>query len=44
MSDDATATQVNKVLESFAGNSQLLGRLPGKLAIVEAWRVRFRPA
>lgn len=44
MPDDATATQVNKILESFAGNPQLLERLAGKLAIVETWRVRFRPA
>jgi predicted nuclease of predicted toxin-antitoxin system len=44
MPDDATATQINKVLESFAGNKQLLERLPSRLAIVESWRVRFRPA
>jgi predicted nuclease of predicted toxin-antitoxin system len=42
--DDATATQVNKTLESFVRNPDWLGRLIGRLAIVESWRVRFRPA
>ena len=42
--DDATATQVNKTLETFVRNADLLVRLPGRLAIVESWRVRFRPA
>jgi predicted nuclease of predicted toxin-antitoxin system len=42
--DDATAPQINQTLQSFATNSDLLSRLPGRLAIVESWRVRFRPA
>jgi predicted nuclease of predicted toxin-antitoxin system len=42
--DDATAKQVNQTLESFVCNKPLLGRLSGRLAIVESWRVRFRPA
>ena len=42
--DDATAAQVNSTLESFLRNEDLLARLPGRLAIVESWRVRFRPA
>jgi predicted nuclease of predicted toxin-antitoxin system len=41
--DDAPAAQVNRALKSFVGNSTLLARLPGRLAIVETWRVRFRP-
>jgi len=41
--DDAIATQVNQTLESFASKVDLLARLPGRLAIVESWRVRFRP-
>jgi predicted nuclease of predicted toxin-antitoxin system len=42
--DDAIATTVVKVLESFLSQPELLARLPGRLAIVEFWRVRFRPA
>jgi predicted nuclease of predicted toxin-antitoxin system len=42
--DDATAAQINQTLQNFAGNTDLLARLPGRLAIVESWRVRFRPA
>ena len=42
--DDATAPQVNRVLESFVRNEEFLKHLPGRLAIVELWRVRFRPA
>ena len=41
--DDSTAMQVNKVLESFADNPRLLETVSGRLAIVESWRVRFRP-
>ena len=40
--DDAVAKQINKVLETFATNPDFLTRLPGHLAIVESWRVRFR--
>lgn len=42
--DDATAQHVNQTLASFVGNKTLLERLSGRLAIVESWRVRFRPA
>ena len=41
--DDATAKQINQTLKLFASNTQWLARLPGRLAIVELWRVRFRP-
>lgn len=37
------AAQVNQALQSFASKSELLARLSGRLAIVETWRVRFRP-
>lgn len=42
--DDATAPQVVKLLETFARRADWLDRVSGRLAIVEAWRVRFRPA
>lgn len=42
--DDATAAQVTKVLETFVGRADWLAQLPGHLAIVEGWRVRFRSA
>jgi predicted nuclease of predicted toxin-antitoxin system len=42
--DDATVSQINQTLQSFVTNADLLSRLPGRLAIVESWRVRFRPA
>lgn len=42
--DDATAVQINQTLESFVTNTDWVTRLPGRLAIVESWRVRFRPA
>jgi predicted nuclease of predicted toxin-antitoxin system len=42
--DDAVASQINAVVESFARNEEFLKRLPGRLAIVESWRVRFRPS
>jgi predicted nuclease of predicted toxin-antitoxin system len=42
--DDATAVQINKTLETFVLNADFLARLPGRLAIVSSWRVRFRPA
>ena len=43
-SNDATASLVNQALQSFVTNTELLSRLPGRLAIVELWRVPFRPA
>ncbi len=42
--DDAVAATVVKVLESFLSQPHLLSQLVGRLAIVESWRVRFRPA
>jgi len=41
--DDATAAQLVKLLESFARRQDWLDQLTGRLAIVEPWRVRFRP-
>ena len=41
--DDAAAATVVKVMESFLSQPQLLSQLTGRLAIVESWRVRFRP-
>ncbi len=41
--DDAVAAQVNQTLVSFLSQPELLARLNGRLAIVELWRVRFRP-
>jgi predicted nuclease of predicted toxin-antitoxin system len=41
--DDAVAAQVTRSLETFVSRPELLARLPGRLAIVESWRVRFRP-
>jgi predicted nuclease of predicted toxin-antitoxin system len=41
--DDAVAQTVVKVLASFVAQSELLAKVPGRLAIVEPWRVRFRP-
>jgi predicted nuclease of predicted toxin-antitoxin system len=40
----ATAAQVVKALETFARAKEWLDLLSGRLAIVEPWRVRFRPA
>lgn len=42
--DDAIAATVVKVLESLLSQTELLPQVPGRLAIVESWRVRFRPA
>lgn len=42
--DDAIAATVVKVLESLLSQPELLAHVPGRLAIVESWRVRFRPA
>jgi predicted nuclease of predicted toxin-antitoxin system len=42
--DDATAPQVVALLEKFVRREDWLARLPGRLAVVELWRVRFRPA
>jgi predicted nuclease of predicted toxin-antitoxin system len=42
--EDAIAATVVKVLESLLSQPELLAHVPGRLAIVESWRVRFRPA
>ena len=42
--DDARAATVVKVMESFLSQPELLAQIVGRLAIVESWRVRFRPA
>jgi predicted nuclease of predicted toxin-antitoxin system len=42
--EDATAAQINQTLEMFVRNADFLARMPGRLAIVSSWRVRFRPA
>lgn len=41
--DDAVAESVVRVMESFISESHLLSQLAGRLAVVELWRVRFRP-
>lgn len=38
----ATSSYINTILESFLQEEEILGDLPGKLAIVEAGRVRLR--
>lgn len=42
--DDFTATEVLRILETFLSRKEWLERLPGRLAIVEPSRVRFRPS
>jgi predicted nuclease of predicted toxin-antitoxin system len=42
--DDATTQRLIEVLEFFVRQEDWLAHLPGRLAIVEGWRVRFRPA
>jgi hypothetical protein len=42
--DDATAMQVVRYLEAFVLRQDWLAQVSGRLAIVELWRVRFRPA
>jgi hypothetical protein len=41
---DATAKFILHLAESLLGQPEVLGRLPGRLAIVEAGRVRLRSA
>jgi predicted nuclease of predicted toxin-antitoxin system len=40
----ATAAQVLQALDTFVRTKGWLDLLSGRLAIVESWRVRFRPA
>ena len=42
--NDATGPQIVALLEKFVRREDWLAHLPGRLAIVELWRVRFRPA
>jgi|SRR5688572_30148470 len=42
--EDATAQRAVRLLETFVRREDWLSRLNGRLAIVELWRVRFRPA
>ena len=42
--DDFPATEVLRILETFLSRKEWLERLPGRLAIVEPSRVRFRPS
>jgi predicted nuclease of predicted toxin-antitoxin system len=42
--EDATAEEVTNLLGGFVGRQDWLEHLTGRLAIVETWRVRFRPA
>jgi predicted nuclease of predicted toxin-antitoxin system len=42
--EDATAPQVVALLEKFVRREDWLSGISGRLAIVELWRVRFRPA
>lgn len=42
--DDATARQVNQTVTMFLARSDWVAQLPGRLAIVGSWRVRFRSA
>ncbi len=40
----ATAVYINKLLDSFLDQTDVLAQLPGKLAIVEPGRIRLRSA
>jgi len=42
--DDTVAAVVLRILEAFVSREEWLERLPGRLAIVEPSRVRFRPS
>ena len=39
---NATALYINRLLDSFLGQTDLIAELPGKLAIVEPGRARLR--
>src|ERR1043165_573851 len=40
--DDAIVSVVIKVLESFLSRSEIVSKLPGRLAVVDSGRVRIR--
>jgi len=42
--DDFRTTEVLRILELFLSRQEWLERLPGRLAIVDPSRVRFRPS
>lgn len=42
--DDFGTTEVLRILEVFLSHKEWLERLPGRLAIIEPSRVRFRPS
>jgi predicted nuclease of predicted toxin-antitoxin system len=42
--DDAVAAEILRILRAFLGQTAILARLHGRLAIVEAGRIRLRPA
>jgi len=44
MPDDAVAGTIVRLLERFLKQTELVDRVPGHLVILEADRVRFRPA
>lgn len=41
--EDATASQILRLLERFLRNSELVDKIPRHLVILEADQVRFRP-
>jgi hypothetical protein len=41
---DASAALILGLIESFVRQTEILARLSGRLAIVEAGRIRLRPA
>jgi len=40
---DATARDILDLIEQFAGQVEVIERLPGRLAVVQFGRVRLRP-
>lgn len=42
--DDAVAAEILRILRAFLGQTAILARLPGRLTIVEAGRIRLRTA
>jgi predicted nuclease of predicted toxin-antitoxin system len=43
LADSLTAAEITRVVEQFLREPAFIAHLPGRLAIVEANRVRFRP-
>jgi hypothetical protein len=42
--DDTVAAEILRILAAFLSQTAILALLPGRLAIVEAGRIRLRPA